>query len=141
MPRPLPDYLPPEVRAWAENNETHLKDLACAKQLHRARFYSFFGSSHIRVKPYKRLAEWLGIDLDALRLLIEQRKLEQAIKAKFEDPKVKESNHRELAKFIGATDGWIYNRYTETQNTCLDGYNAVANVFGWSIEKLVSICI
>lgn len=146
MPKPLPDYLPAEVRDFLTPKDGQpviaLNELALDKKLSNNRFYAFFGGSHLRIRPYKRLADWLGLTMDDLRNEVEIGKIKQHILNELASrEECKGWEVRDLARHLQTSDQWIYNRYSEAHSYTLDNYKEIAEVFGWTIEKLVSVCL
>lgn len=140
MPKPLPDYLPDEVKLILMSSGTTMKDMAPKKT--SSRLYSFFGGTHLRIRPYKRMAEWLGISLDEMRMAIQTQTLKKLVQEKVaSDPHCGNWGLREISIYIQSGDDWILDRYREKSNHCLDSYKEVADLLGWSIDKLVTVCI
>lgn len=139
MPRPTPDYIPKEVVDKAA--ALGLKPQAYAIRLgfSENRFYSFFGSTHSKLKPYLILCEAGNISLDELVLILEAGQF-----AKFID-KLLESQATNsiptLARRLGISPPFIYERIKTPGVNGLGTYLKMAKALDLTVEEMARICL
>ncbi|GEM_PF-3748708 len=139
MPRPTPDYIPEELVKKAAALGFTPKTYAEHLGFRPNRFYGFFGKPHSKLKPYLLICRAAEINLDELAQILKESKFEKFI----EDLQVKTgiSGVGLLARSIGVSDGFIYQRIKNPGVNGLGSYIEMSEALGWSLDTLAGLCI
>jgi len=139
VPKPLPDYLPGEIREEITLlGYSGILDYTEKKLgLKRTRLVSVFSGKHTRLRQYKALADFLGLSLDALALLEAGGTLPKVVLKKCQALQIP------LVAAERATGcSWLTHKVSgQYSGSGLKTYTEVAAALGWSLEKLAKVCL
>lgn len=138
MARPTPDYIPPELKEQAAKFGLTPYTYAQHLGLHKNRFYKFFGTNHSKLKPYLLICKAAEIELDELAVILRDGKFKKFIENL--QKKTGQDSIGNLARALGISDGFIYQRINNPGVNGLGTYIELAQALGWSLEQLSDIC-
>lgn len=141
MPKPLPDYIPGEIRDQiASGGYAGVIEYGEHIGLKRgARLLDVFGGTNPKLRPYKMLADYAGITLDEIVSLMLSGRIGPFITELAEKENLSISK---LSKRIGVSDDFLGKRIRGGVYTNgLSNYIEVAQALGWSLDKLAKSCL
>lgn len=137
MPKPLPDYTPPEIAA--EINALGLGGLthySLMKGMTRNRLVHLFGSErHPQLLTFFELARFAGITLDEFITIVKEDRFPEFVERLLWSKQV--ANVAELERQAGLGRDSIRRRLNGYDSwSALEEYAEAAEKLGWSAEKL-----
>lgn len=148
MARPPADYIPVELYEQAAAMGMSAKEYSEAIFDQTNRIYSIFRGNHNKIRPFCRLADIGGIDLDALVEKIENREMRAWLDALINRPIRVDGviypplgNLNQLCKQIAVSRTWIGSLYDDKcELKALKTYVDAARRLGWSMAQMRNRC-
>lgn len=140
MPKPLPDYIPVEIRDQIiSGGYTGVMEYSEHLGLKPARLLGVFGGNAGKLRPYVNFADFVGITLDELAGKMLSGQLGTFIEETARRHGVSVSK---LERLANVSDGFLEKKIKSGIYTNgLQGYIEVAHALGWSLEKLAKSCL
>lgn len=142
MPKPLPDYTPPEIAAEIERLRrsgiplSGLTGFAEYKGLSRNRLNHLFGSKrHPQLRTYYDLSRFADVSMDELMAVIRNQDFSAWVDRLLWSRQI--ANVAEFERQVGLGRDAIRQRLNGYDSwSALEDYADVAEKLGWSLEKL-----
>lgn len=140
MPKPVPEYIPGELRDQiAVLGYSGVMEYSEHLGLNPQRLLSVFGGKHTKLKPYWNLSRRAGMTMDSLAEAMINGRLESIVSALC---KKENRSIRSLSISIDASDSFLSARLRgEKGLNGLQAYIEVAQALGWTLEKLAENCL
>jgi len=138
MPRPMPDYVPVEVRDRLAARGLDLQGLALQMGCSRTKLYSYFSCSHSQVVPYKVMAKAFGLTLEELNRYIKQGKFAELLEEKAS--KMGCDSTTEVARKLRLSPSLILQlRSGKLKGDSLDSVGEIATALEMTIDELLEV--